>query len=115
MAAVAEAPEGWRVTVQPPTRSLDQNAMLWPILEAFSRQKTWIVNGEATKLTPEDWKAVLTAAWKGEARVAKGMHGGLVILGVRTSTLSKRQFSEFMEHVLAAAVELGVDVERVEA
>lgn len=115
MSAVAEAPEGFVVEIREPTRSLSQNAMLWPVLEAFARQKTWVVNGEATKLTPEDWKAVLTAAWKGETRVAKGIHGGMVILGVRTSTLSKRQFSEFMEHVLAVAVELGVDVERVEA
>ncbi len=115
MAAVAEAPHGWRVEVKEPTRSLDQNAMLWPILDAFARQKTWVVNGEATKLTPEEWKDVLTAAWKGETRVAKGVHGGLVVLGVSTSKLGKRAFSEFIEHLLAVAVELGVDVERVEA
>ena len=77
MAAVAEAPQGWRVTVQEPTRSLDQNAAQWPILEAFSQQLTWPVNGAMVRMDPEEWKDVLTAAFKGETtRLAMGLDGG---------------------------------------
>ena len=33
--AVETAPDGYCVTVSEPTRSLDQNAAMWPILQAF--------------------------------------------------------------------------------
>jgi len=36
--AVQTAPEGYCVTVSEPTRSLDQNAAMWPILQAFADQ-----------------------------------------------------------------------------
>lgn len=50
-AAVAQAPTGWAVVVSEPSRSLDQNAAQWPILEAFSRQLQWPVNGRLCSLT----------------------------------------------------------------
>lgn len=60
--AVQEAPDGWIVVVQEPTRSLEQNAAQWPLLTAFSQQLQWPVNGALCWLTPEEWKDILTAA-----------------------------------------------------
>ena len=116
VAAVAEAPEGWMVTVAPPRRNLDQNALLWVLLTAFSEQLKWPVNGAMVQLEPEEWKDVLTAAYRNESqRIAMGLNGGMVILGMRTSQLSKREFAEFIEFIHSVAVERGVVFDEVTA
>ncbi|MBY0468799.1 MAG: recombination protein NinB, partial [Burkholderiaceae bacterium] len=50
MEAVRTAPDGWHVVVSEPTRTLDQNATQWPILEAFASQAEWPVNGRMCKM-----------------------------------------------------------------
>lgn len=113
VAAVANAPAGHKVTVSEPSRSLDQNAALWPILDAFSEQLKWPVNGVMVSMAAEEWKDVLTAAFRREtARVAMGLDGGVVMLGCRTSKMSKREFSEFLEFLNATAAARDVVVYR---
>ena len=108
---VATAPDGWCVTVSEPTRSLEQNAAMWPILQAFADQLQWPVNGAMVWMTPDEWKDVLSAAYKRESvRVAMGMDGGMVMLGSRTSKFSVREMSEFIEFLHATAVARDVDV-----
>jgi hypothetical protein len=108
--AVRNAPQGFAVTVGEPSRSLDQNAAQWPILEAFSEQLQWPVNGKLTTLTKEEWKDILTAAFRKETRVAMGLDGGFVMLGQRTSKFGKREFSDWLEFLHAVAAERGVAV-----
>ena len=106
------APDGWVVRVQEPTRNLEQNALMWVLLTAFSEQLLWPVNGAMVKLDPEEWKDVLTAAFKQETqRIAMGLNGGMVILGMRTSKMGKRQFAEFIEFMQSVAVDRGVVLE----
>ena len=57
MEAVQTAPEGYCVTVAEPTRSLDQNAAMWPILQAFADQLQWPVNGAMVWMTPDEINA----------------------------------------------------------
>ena len=109
---VQNAPEGWCVTVSEPTRSLDQNAAMWPILQAFADQLQWPVNGAMVWMTPDEWKDVLSAAYKRESvKVAMGLDGGMVMLGSRTSKFSVREMSEFIEflHATAAARDVRLD------
>ena len=109
--AVQNAPDGFAVTVGDPTRSLDQNSALWPLLDEISKQAEWPVNGQMVKLEPEEWKTILTAGFKQEnLRLAQGVNGGVVMLGTRTSKMGKREFSEFLEFVHWFAAERGVDV-----
>ena len=116
MACVADAPEGYVVTVQEPTRSTDQNSAQWPILEAFAEQLQWPVNGAMVNLSAEEWKDVLTAAFQGETvRLAMGLNGGVVMLGLRTSQMGKRRFSEWLEFLHATAALRGVVVYADEA
>lgn len=116
MACVADAPEGFVVTVQEPTRSTDQNAAQWPILKAFAEQLQWPVNGAMVSLIDEEWKDVLTAAFQGETvRLAMGLNGGVVMLGLRTSQMGKRRFSEWLEFLHATAALRGVVVYADEA
>lgn len=112
MAAVAEAPEGVIVAMKEPTRNLEQNSLLWVLLTAFSQQLKWPVNGEMVKLSPEEWKDLLSAAYKRESqRVAMGLDGGMVMLGLRTSKMGKREFAEFIEFIQATAAMRGVSLE----
>ena len=116
VAAVVEAPAGWRVTVEPPKRNLDQNALLWVLLTAFADQLEWPVNGRMVKLTADDWKDLLTAAYRRETqRVAMGIDGGMVMLGMRTSKLNKREFAELIEFIQSVAVDRGVELDEVTA
>jgi len=116
MACVADAPENYVVTVQEPTRSTDQNSAQWPILEAFAEQLQWPVNGAMVNLSAEEWKDVLTAAFQGETvRLAAGMNGGIVMLGLRTSQMGKRRFSEWLDFLHATAALRGVVVYADEA
>ena len=109
--AVQEAAPGMIVQIKEPTRNLEQNALLWKLLQAFSEQLLWPVNGHMTKLTAEEFKDILSAAFKSETvRVAQGINGGVVMLGARTSKMSKREFSEFLEFVHMVAAERGVEV-----
>lgn len=113
MHAVKTAPEGYGVTVSEPTRTLEQNAAQWPILEAFAEQLEWPVNGRMVKMSDEEWKDVLTAAFRREtARLAMGLDGGVVMLGMRTSKMGKREFSDWLEFLHATAAARGVELER---
>lgn len=116
MACVADAPEGYVVTVQEPTRSTDQNSAQWPILEAFAEQLQWPVNGAMVSLSAEEWKDVLTSAFQGETvRLAMGLNGGVVMLGLRTSQMGKRRFTEWLDFLRATAALRGVVVYADEA
>jgi hypothetical protein len=108
--AVQDAPDGFAVSIGEQTRNLDQNAAMWPILDAFSEQLQWPVNGKMTTLTAEEWKDILSAAFRKEQRVAMGLDGGFVMLGQRTSKFGKREFSEWLEFLHATAADRGVVV-----
>lgn len=112
--ACLDAPEGYAVTIGEATRSLDQNAAQWPILDAFSKQLLWPVNGAMVHMSPEDWKDLLTAAFERETRMAIGLNGGFVMLGTRTSQMGKRKFSEWIDFLKATAADRGVEIYETE-
>lgn len=100
---VLAAPEGYVVTIAERTRSLDQNAALWPALTEVSEQVDWY----GQKLTPEEWKDVFSAALK-KQKVVPGLDGGFVVCGQRTSRMGKREFGDLLELVHAFGAERGV-------
>lgn len=109
--AIMSASDGMRVEIKERKRSLDQNAAQWPILQAFAEQIKWPVNGELVTLDPEEFKDILTAAFFGESvRLAQGLNGGVVMLGKRTSKFTKKEFSDWLEFLHAAAAARGVVV-----
>jgi len=88
-----------------PRRTLDQNAKLWPMLTDISKQVEWYGHW----LTPEEWKHVLTAALHQEQKVVPGINGGFVVLGLSTSRMNKREFSDLIELISAFGAEHGVE------
>lgn len=89
-----------------PTRNLEQNALQWVLLAEISKQ----LEHCGMKLSSEDWKALLTAAFENEVRMVPNLNNnGFVMLGARTSKYSKKKFSEFIEFIYAAGSERGVE------
>lgn len=101
--AVLSAPDGFIVEIKEPNRSLEQNSKLWPMLHDLSVQVDWHGN----KLSDDEWKDVLTAALK-KQKVVPGLDGGFVVLGQRTSKMSKKDFSELLELAYAFGAQQGV-------
>jgi len=91
------------ITLGRETRSTDQNSRLWPSLQDVASQVDWYGN----KLSKEDWKDVFSAAWKRQ-NVVPGLDGGFVVMGIRTSKMSKSEFSELLEIIYAFGAEKNV-------
>ncbi len=102
--AVRDAPEGYAVTVAEPTRNLEQNAAMWAALTDLSEQVDWY----GRRLSPHDWKAVMTASLK-KLEVVPNIDGtGFVALGQSTSKMPKREMSDLLELIHAFGAERGV-------
>jgi len=97
-------PFGTRIEFKAARRSLDQNSKLWAMLTDISKQVDWYGH----KLSPEDWKQVFTASLR-KAFVVPDLDGtGFVMLGLRTSDMSKEEMSNLLELINAFAAERGV-------
>jgi hypothetical protein len=109
VAAVLAAEEGSVVTVGPPTRNLEQNALLHAALTDIAEQVTW--SGQTFDL--ETWKRLCTAAWLrergGNPQMIPALDGhGFDIVYQPTSKLSKGEFSELCEWVFMFGATNGV-------
>lgn len=103
--AVQSAPQGYSVVVSEPTRTLEQNALLWPLLGALSRQLDW----HGQKLSSDDWKDLLTASLTRQRSAPAIDGGGFVVFGQRTSQFTKSMLSQLIELIYAFGAERGVD------
>lgn len=88
---------------QPP-RNQKQNRRLWSCLEDIARQVCW----DGVWLSKEDWKDVLSAGAK-QHRTVRGVEGGIVVLGARTSEMSRSEMSELLDFVIWFGTEQGVE------
>lgn len=82
-------------------RTVDQNRLMWAMLTDLSNQVDWHVDGAKQKLSPDDWKHIMTAGLKKHLRIAAGIDGGFVILGQYTSKMTKTEMAELIELMLA--------------
>jgi hypothetical protein len=91
------------IEVKQETRSLEQNSRLWAMLTDLSKQVNWY----GRKLTPEEWKHVMTAALT-KQDVVPGIDGGFVVLGKSTSKMTKGEMSELQTLIEAFGAQQGV-------
>ena len=99
--AIQAAPDGWVVRISEPTRSLEQNALLWPLLTELEQQVDWY----GKKLTADDWKDMFTAQMK-KAKIVPAIDGkGFVACGLRSSHMTKAEFSDLLEMIYAFGAE----------
>lgn len=90
-----------QITVADPTRTLEQNRLMWAMLGDFAEQLKWPVDGELVNLEDEEWKTILTAGLRRDTRMAKGIDGGTVLLGLKTSNMTKGEMSDLIELMYA--------------
>ena len=109
LANVLQGSARWILSIKMETRTQAQNRLMWPLLSVFASELEWPVNGYMTKMDADDWKDVLSAAFKGETvRLAMGLNGGIVLLGQRTSKFTKKEFSDWIEFLYATAADRGI-------
>lgn len=85
------------------TRSTEQNRLFWSCLRDLAQHVEWYGH----RLTEEEWKDFLTAALRKE-KVIPGMNGGFVVLGQRTSKMSKAEMTELIDLAHAFGDDNGV-------
>ena len=87
------------------TRTAEQNALLWPLLEDVAGQVLW----HGVTLTKEDWKLIFMDGLQQEMRIVPNIEGtGFVNLRGRSSTLTKDEFSQLIELIYAFGAREGV-------
>jgi hypothetical protein len=103
-----------QITIEPfkAKRTGGQNRQQWPILNSIADQLLWPVNGVMSKLTGEEFKDILTAAYLNETiRLAQSVDGaGLVMLGRRTREFEEKDWSNWIEFLNWFASEKGVKI-----
>lgn len=108
--AIRNAPDGSFVDIKPSTRSIEQNRLMWRLLGITAKSVPWTVNGEQQMISPDDWKAIFSASLHSENKIAKGLRGGLVMLGRSTSRMTVQQMTDMIELVYSFLADRGVDV-----
>lgn len=99
------APTGSVLSVKPPRRSSDQNALMWSLLTEISMAKP-----EGRALTPDVWKALFCHALDHAQRFEMALDGkGMVPVGFRTSRMSKEQMSALIETIFEYGARHGIE------
>lgn len=81
-----------------------QNRRLWALLNEVSEQVEW----HGRRLSAEEWKHVFTAALKRQDVVPNLEGNGFVVLGTKTSQMTRREMSDLQELITAFGAERGV-------
>ena len=122
--AIAEAPEGWRVTLAPPAKRRVQEEKYHAMIEDIAKQRRFLhgpVLGQIVEQAKADGQRFVMAVWKEYYRAKflgfRWEHYKLPgqkkatprKVRVSTEDLSVKQYSEYIDKVLAdAATEFGV-------
>jgi hypothetical protein len=103
---VTKAPLGWRITVEEPKRSNDQNRKLWAMIGDILDQKPdWFGPG----MDAEDIKQVFMSSLFKELRMARNADGdGYVPLQRRSSRLTVKQMAGLLTLIEAWGARNGV-------
>lgn len=102
--AIHRAPDDYVVTIAPPTRTLDQNALLWAALSDIANAKP-----DGREMTPEQWKCAFMDAAGFKPEFVPALEGsGFICLGYKSSRLTKGQFSDLVETIFEFGARKGV-------
>jgi hypothetical protein len=99
-----EAPHGYVMDIREPNRTDEQNRRLWPMLEDIRRQVPGM-----DEYSRDDLKLRFLNALGAEMRFLPCLEGGGVFpVGLRSSTLTKEQFSMLIELLFKFGAERNV-------
>lgn len=80
------------MSIKPPSRTGDQNALMWCLLSDISRAKP-----EGRTLVPDVWKALFMHSLDYSTRFEMALDGkGMVPVGFRSSRMTKAQMADLI-------------------
>lgn len=95
------APDGYKVTIEPPKRSLDQNALLHALCSEASRNLKFM----GKTLEPYQWKVLFVSghsiATKQPVEMVPGLEGEFVNIRESTANMSKARLSSLVDYIHA--------------
>lgn len=99
--------------IREPTRSDEQNRALWSLLGQIQKARP-VHNG--VQMDTETWKCLFMHALGREVRFVPTLDGSSMLpLGLRSSKLTKREFSDLIELILAWCAANEVEVQHFDA
>lgn len=99
------AEPGVTVTFRKPTRSSDQNAKLWAMINDIRQQK----EKHGKDMSADVWKAVFMRACEHEVAFATGLDGEPFPIGFRSSQLSVSQMADLITFIIQWGDEVGIE------
>lgn len=106
--AIERAPAGYVADIHESKRSDEQNRALWSLLNQIVRQRP---THNGVRMDAELYKAVFLNALGVELRMVPNLDGnGFFPLGYRSSQLTKSQFADLLELILAWAAREGLTI-----
>ena len=115
--AIMAAPDGYWVTIQDETRTLEQNRLLWPLLTLWAKNQKACVNGQMIPLSREGWKVVHLADFLREDQEEPNTPqfvltpgGQLIPLESGTRALGKHRFARLLTYLLAETGNRGMEL-----
>ena len=100
---IDQAPDGFVCEVKEPRRTNEQSEKMWAMLTDISHAKPM-----GRRHTPDDWKAILMNACGWECQFIEGLDGRPFPQGFRSSKMTKKQMTDFIEYLFAFGAEHGV-------
>lgn len=96
--AIKAQPDGMEVWIKEPMRTLEQNALMWALLQEIADLKTWPVNGRIEKQSKEFWKTLLLADFRQEMPlITQGIDGGMAVVSLSSRDIGKREWTDWVE------------------
>lgn len=105
---VLAAPDGWTLELREAKRSDPQNKALWGLLHQIQKQRP---THQGIVMTPELWKAVFMDALSSEMTIMPKLEGNGYFPLHSTSRLTKGEFANLLELMLAWCAKEGLIVE----
>lgn len=103
----------WMMELRSATRSDEQNAALWSLLGQIQKQRP---THNGVQMTTETWKCLFLHALGHEMSFVPTLDGtSMLPLGLRSSRLTKREFSNLLEFILAWAAHEGLTIQHFDA
>ena len=81
---------------------------------SLEQDGTEVSDLRALALSPEDWKTLFSAMLR-QQDVVPGLDGGFVVLGLHTRKLTKGEFADLLDLILAYCRDNGIEVAEVAA
>lgn len=107
--AIDEAPQGHVVTIKPPGRNLEQNALFHSICSDLAKSELkWM----GKKRTAEEWKTLIVSghsvATKEGAEMVPGIEGEFLNLRESTARMSKKRASSLIDYASSFLAQNGL-------